>query len=251
MSTPVVSIARRVIVGVIIASFGLAALGGIAVLLGAPLDEIAARVLATTAVVGAFSVAVLCCVALVGRRLQVFGFVGAVVSVIAALLVIWLIWYRGGYGDWWDAFSRGMWTAVTASAAFSLASLLLLLADRRRPTVRVGLSVTIALIAATLSMLVYLIWWSETIDGEAFWRTFGVIAILAALGAIVVPVLSLLLPDARGADARRMPRELAARLVAEADRRGMTVDELVAPVLPPAIPESALADESPRTAADA
>lgn len=233
MNTPAraVSVARRVIVGIIIASFGLAALGGIAVLLGAPLGDEAGRVLATTAVVGAFSVAVLCCVALVGRTLQVFGFIGAAVSVIAALLVIFLVWYRGDFGDWWPDLMRWTWTAVAASAAFSLASLLLLLADRRRTAVRVGLGMTLLLMAATLGMVVYMIWATEI--GEVFWRTFGVIAILAALGAIVVPVLSLLLPDAQGADARRMPRDVAARLVAEADRRGITVDELVAPVLAP------------------
>jgi len=44
----------------------------------------------------------------------------------------------------------------------------------------------------------------------------------------VVPVLSLLLPDRRAAV---IGARLSERLVAEAERRGITVDELVAPVL--------------------
>jgi len=63
-------------------------------------------------------------------------------------------------------------------------------------------------------------------------RVYGILAILVALGAIVVPVLSLLLPDTR--QAHGIPHDLAHRLVTAAAAQGITVEQLVAPVLPPA-----------------
>ncbi|MET0735087.1 MAG: hypothetical protein ABWY55_05505 [Microbacterium sp.] len=247
-----VSTLRRVIVGVIIVSFGLAAIGGIVVLLGGSLGTAAGRVLGTTAVIGAFSVAVLCCAALAGKRLQVFGLVGAAVSVVAAALVVWVIWVPGFSGPGWDFLFRTMWTAVAASAAFALASLLLLLADRRQAAVRIGLAITIVLFAVVLGMVVYLIWWGDTIRGDSFARVLGVFAILAALGAVVVPVISLLLRERPAETLSARARE---RLEAEARQRGITadelVDELLGAALPAAAPAPAVAPGDQATAAPA
>lgn len=226
--TPV-SLARRIIVAVIVISFSAAAISGIVVLLGAELGPTAWRVLSTTSVVGAFSVAVLCCASLVGRRLQTFGYVGAGVSVVGAVLALVALW---GQPTWeaegfWDA----LWTAVAASVAFSFASLLLLLADRRRTAIRVGLIVTLALFAIVFVMVVAPIWTDEY-GGELYSRVLGIVSILAALGAIVLPVLSLLLRE-RPADPRGEPHDATvspaslAMLRAEAGRRGITPDELV------------------------
>ncbi len=224
------AIIRRVIVAVIVVAFSTAALGGIVVLLGASLGETAGRVLGTTAVVGAYSVAVLCCAALAGRRLQLFGYVGAAVCAASAALTIVMIWIvpSGAAGE---ALLNATWTGVAATAGLSLASLLLLLADRRRAAVRGGLYATLAMFAVVLGMTVYLIWWAEHVHSEVFARVLGIAAILAALGAVVVPVLSLLLPDAGRASRAQLPPELAAALLAEAQRRGIGVAELVAPVL--------------------
>lgn len=225
---------RRVIVTLIIVSFGLAALGGIIVLLGGSLGSDAGRVLGTTAVVGAFSVAVLCCAALVGRRLQIFGVVGAAVAALSAAFVVWIIWYRGDDGDLWDVMMRITWTGVALTVAFAFASLLLLLADRRQAAVRIGLAVTILLFAIVLAMTIYLIWAAETIDGDVFGRVLGVFAILAALGAVIVPVVSLLLRAPRPASG--LSDVSQALLEAEAAHRGITADELVDALLRPATP---------------
>ena len=220
---------RRIMVWVIVASFGLAAISGIVVLLGGDLGDAAARVIATTALVGAFSVAVLCCLSLVGRRVQIFGFVGAAASLLTLLLSLVMLWAQDVlFGD---LVFQWLWTGVSATAAASLASLLLLLADRQRSAVRVGLAVTLALFAVVLLMVWYLIWLSDTIQGEGFAR---------ALGGIVVPVLSLLLRDAPAVNAEvdastpstaGISPELTQLLIAEAARRGVSVEALVAPVL--------------------
>jgi len=229
-----VSLARRVIVAVIVVSFSAAAISGIVVLLGAELGPTAWRVLSTTSVVGAFSVAVLCCVSLVGRRLQLFGYLGAGVSVIAAALVLVALWGEVSWQQ--EVFWDSLWTSVAASVAFSFASLLLLLADRRRAAVRVGLVVTLALFAIVFVMVVYPLWTDEY-GGELYSRVLGIVSILAALGAIVVPVLSLLLRERTGSrdvdPEAPLSTSSLALLQAEAARRGVTPDALVDALLRP------------------
>lgn len=226
-STRPIKVFRRAIVAVIIVSFGLAALLGIVVLLGGDLGSEQYRALGTTATIGAFSVAVLCCAALAGRRLQLVGFVGAGVALVSAILSVWLIWYRyDSYPDsLYDTLMRLTWTGIALTVAFSFASLLLLLADRRQAAVRIGLAVTIVLFTVVLGMTIYAIWWSSTITGDAFGRTLGVFAILAALGAVIVPVLSLMLRDAPSTTG--LSPVSIALLDAEAARRGIPVDALV------------------------
>ncbi|NLG63618.1 MAG: hypothetical protein GX539_15375 [Candidatus Cloacimonetes bacterium] len=221
---------RRIVVGLIIASFGLAAVLGIIVLLGFPLGDSTGRVLLTTAIVGLFSVGVLCCASLLGRRTQVFGIIGAVVTALTGAFIVWMIW--ADFFHFEDVFFRAMWTGVAASAGFALSSLLLLLVDRRRPVVRVTLWITLILIGLLFVLTMFSVWIPE-FDWDNLIRVYGILAILVALGAIVVPVLSLLLPDTSRA---ALPHELAERLVAEAAAQGITVEQLVAPVLPPVEP---------------
>lgn len=232
-SAPAVSTLRRVIVGVIVASFTVAAVGGIIVLLGAELGDTAGKVLSSTAIVGSFSVAVLCCASLLGHRVQPVGVVGVAVSVVAAALVLWMLWSGSLLtGEMWETFFRLMWSAVAASAAFSLGSLLLLLTGRRRTPVRVGLFATLALLALLLILTLVLIW-AENLDEQFFPRFIGIVAILTALGAIVVPVMSLLLrdPEQTGPAPSGISAESLARLRDEAARRGVTPDELVEALL--------------------
>ncbi|MDQ2689368.1 MAG: hypothetical protein M3Y29_03720, partial [Chloroflexota bacterium] len=97
---------------------------------------------------------------------------------------------------------------------------------------------TLALIALLLALTLYLTW-ARDIPWDDFARLYGIVAILTALGAIVVPVMSLLMPD-RHADVVITPA-LAERLSAAARARGITVEELVAPVL--ASPEPVVATD--------
>lgn len=237
LPVPRIAVLRRVIVGVIIAAFGIAAVLGIVVLLGVEMGETTFRVLGTTAAIGSFSVGVLCCAALIGRRAQLFGIVGVVVTALSAALVVWTIWVD--VYEFWDAVFRVLWSGVAASSAFALASLLLLLSDRSRTAVRAGLWITLALIGVLLALTLYLIWVSD-VAWDDFGRLYGVVAILTALGAVVVPVMSLLMPDQH---ASALAHGLSERLVAAAKERGITVEELVAPVL--ARPEAVPAAEEP------
>jgi len=223
-----VSRLRRIVVGVIVVAFAIAAAGGIVVLVGGELGDTAARVIGTTAVVGAFSVAVLCCAALLGRTLHAVGLVGVVVSILTGIVVIWTIWHEGPYDGAWDVVVKCAGTGITLTAALALACLLLLLADRHRAAVRAGLVCTLALFAIVVAMILYPIWASETIDSEVYPRVLGIAAILAALGAVVVPVLSLLLPETPAAS---LSHSWVTRIEDEARTRGVTPDEFVSALL--------------------
>lgn len=219
---------RRILVAIVVVAFGIAAILGIVTLIVGSLGETASKVLITTAVIGAYSIGALCCVALVGRRLELFGLIGALVAVAAAAYSVFLVWVSFSFND---AVYRVLWTVMSLTVAWSFASLLLLLSDRRRPVVRWGLRVTLALFVAVL-LVVWFMVWVENWDNDVVPRLLGVLAILATLGAIVVPVLSILLPDQSRAEGA-LPDGVAQALVAEAQRRGVSVEELVRPILRP------------------
>ncbi|WP_404432130.1 hypothetical protein LG299_16285 [Microbacterium lacus] len=247
---PSVSVLRRLIVWIIVISFGLAAIGGITVLLGGSLGEPAGKVLATTAIVGAFSVAVLCCASLLGRRLRAFGVAGVVISLVTLAWSLVLLWASEGLPQG-DAVWRLLGTGIALTAASALASLLLLLADRRRPVVRVGLWVTLGLFAIVVAMVIYLIWAGD-VDSDVFPRVLGIVAILAALGAVIVPVMSLLLRDdaaeraAVGSVTDASARAIADRVQKAAARRGLTIEQFLDAVDPAVDPVHGSFPPAPR-----
>ena len=83
-ASPQLATLRRIIVAVIVVSFSVAAIMGIIALLARDLGDVGVKVLLTTATVGLYSIAVLCCATLAGKRLSGFGIAGAAVAVLAA-----------------------------------------------------------------------------------------------------------------------------------------------------------------------
>lgn len=241
-ASPRLATLRRIIVAVIVASFGVAALLGIVALLARDLGDVGFRILLTTATVGLYSIAVLCCATLAGKRLAGFGLAGAAVTVVTAVYTVTLIWIGDDVRS--DAVFQLLASLSALTVAWALASLLLLLSDRSRPVVAWGLRITLGLFAALL-LLIWLMIWADLGSAEVFGRLLGIVSILAALGAVVVPVASLLLPDSPRA--APLSPELAARLQAEAARRGITVEDLVAPLLvasgPPQLPRGPVGEE--------
>lgn len=249
---------RRWVVGAIIVSFGIAALGGIFVLLSGSWSDTAAKVLATTGLTGLFSVAVLCGAALLGKSAQAFGWVTIIVSVVTLAVILTQLWTDA---DWGDAMFKTDVTLCALSAACAVASLLLLLVAHDRRAVRTLLFVTLGLIALAV-LLTLLPVWNESIgDSDAYWRSAGVVWILAALGTVVLPVLSLLLRGPRGepaetpvtpvpaqeyaqdpgatatgglpgAPAPQLSAASIERIASAARAQGVTADELVERLLP-------------------
>lgn len=192
--------ARRAAVVALVVSISLTAVVGIVVLLTGDFGEVQGRVLTTTLLVAGFSTVALCHLAVAGRPVRVVGFVGLAVSAIAlviGLVLIWTPWdsWSGGSGELWR------WFGVTGILALSLAhaNLLLLLAGRRHPFVRTAMAITVAAIALVALVLILPILSDGAIPGDtgwdAYWRWFGVIAIVDALGTVVLPVVGLLIRD--------------------------------------------------------
>lgn len=238
---------RAVVVKVVIVSFSLAALLGIATLLtGDALGETSDKVLGTTFVVGVESLAVLCYLAVAGTRRAYLGIVGGVISLVPFGLTVWIIWVDD---IWWsDTLFRVLGIGLTLAASLAQASLLAAVADRPRPRVRGLLAVTFVAITALAALISYPIV-TEAELGEWYFRTVGIVAILDVLGTILVIALQKFTaprPAApRSAEAAAsmprdrvlLPPDTEARLVEAARRRGTTpgllLDDLLDDLLDP------------------
>lgn len=229
--------ARRVAIIAIIASLSVTALVGIVVLLTGTNNEVLSNILGTTLVLAAFSVTSLCHLAVVGRAPQIVGFIGIVASGLAFVAAEVLLWSNGNLSDnstqyWFRAL--GVLTVLALSLAH--ANLMLLLESRKRPIVRMGLRITLVLIAVVAIGI-----WIPILDNGIFpdsnsdwyWRVFGVLAILDVLGTIVLPVTGAILRDTpRNAErGLTLPAELAEQLDALAATHNTTRDAVAIDIL--------------------
>jgi hypothetical protein len=219
---PTVRGARRATIVAVVVSLVLAAVLGIAALLGGEFGELQGRILLTTVTVAAFGTTSLCHLAVVTRSVRAVGFTGIAASLVAALCALVLIW-RDWSGEVAEGWSKALALSAIAAVSLAQANLLLLLAGRRHPVIRVSLGVTLLAITAAAVMVALPILTDGDIpgdDGDGYWRALGVVGILDALGTIALPVLGLVLrrPDEHGepqATVRLvldLPAELAERL---------------------------------------
>lgn len=222
---------RSVVVKVVVVSFSLAALLGIATLLGADaLGETGGKVLGTTFVVGVESLAVLCYLAVAGTRRAPLGVAGGVISLVPFALALWFIWVDDLDGDvLWRTFGVG----VTLAASLAQACLLSAVTERPRPRVRALLAATFAAIAVLAVMIVVPIVLEPDV-GDWYWRILGIVAILDVLGTVLVIALQKFTgstPPAPVDDASRLSPATASRLGEAAHRRGTTPSALVEELL--------------------
>lgn len=232
---------RAVVVKVVIVSFSLAALLGIATLLtGDALGETADKVLGTTFAVGVESLAVLCYLAVAGTRRAYLGIVGGLISLVPFGLAVWIIWVDD---IWSDSLFRILVIGLTLAASLAQASLLAAVAGRPRPRVRGLLVATFVAITVLAALIIYPII-TEADPGEWYYRMVGIVAILDVLGTILVIALQKF-TTARPAeaaapgshDALLLPPGTETRLAEAARRRGTTpallLDDLLDDLLDP------------------
>lgn len=222
---------RRLVATLVIGSFTLAALMGIAALLGAgELGETEGRILATTVVVGIESIAVLCYLALAGRPSAWLGAVGAAVSAVAFVVSLDIIWADGEGYRLWGASS-------VVAATFAQASLLVALTARRGREWL--LATTLVAVGVVGAMVVAPILNESFPEGDGYWRVLGVVAILDVLGSLVLIALAVFVraaavPRTGAASAQvdlRVDAAVRDRLVALAAQRGATPSEIIAEAL--------------------
>jgi hypothetical protein len=216
---------RRVVGTVVIVSFSIAALMGIAALLGGgEFGEAQTRVLLTTVVTGTESVAVLCYLAVAGHRLSWLGAVGGLVSLVAFAIAVLMTW---GALD----LDQGVWRTfgVALTVAASIAQVCLLLAlDARRGT-GAALYATCGAIAV-LAVMVCVAILGDGDLGDTFWRSLGVVAILDVLGTVVVSAMGAFRRPAP-AYAGLVDAATEARIKELARERRLSTNELVSEAL--------------------
>jgi hypothetical protein len=219
---------RRLVSTVVIVSFSLAALMGIIALVGGGnFGETEGRVLLTTVIVGVESVAMLCYLALAGHRLAVVGAAGALVSLVAFALALWLTWGHSMVDG--DALWTTFGVAVTVAASLAQASLLLALAGKHR--IGPGLVATLAAITVVAVMTsIPILDGSELSD--AYWRVFGVVAILDVLGTVVLTAIGAFgrRPD-QDTEPRLLTTAVESRLLEAATELGTSPSQLITEAL--------------------
>ena len=230
MATPSTAPVRRWIVRITLGSFSLAALMGIAALLGGgDFGETEGRILLTTLLVGVVSIAVLCYLATAGRSSQPVGVVGGVTAMVPFVTGLLLIW-----GDLQNGPAEGLLrtfgVGVIVAATLAQVCLLLALGEKAAPLARRLLLGTIAL-AALVAVLTSVLVLGYDPDGDGFYRALGVVAILDVLGTVVGAALLKFGPGGSSEDrvgAIDLPPDLEARLARHTGATGQSRDEVVA-----------------------
>jgi hypothetical protein len=221
---------RKVIVRVTIGCFSLAALLGIVALLrGGEFGQTQFRILLTTLLIGAVSIAVLCYLATAGRPSQPVGVAGGVSVLMPLVTALLMIWGDAEYSHA-DGVLKTFGIGTTVAATLAQASLLLALGEQGRPGVRRILGGTLALSAVLAAMASALIAGFAPAEGGYYYRILGVVAILDVLGTVVVAALMKLgggdLDRARAEV--RLPQDLAQGVAEFATKSGQSSDEVVA-----------------------
>jgi hypothetical protein len=226
--------ARRGTVIAIIVSLSITAVIGIFTLLSGEFGDTQARILGTTLLIAAFSITTLCHLAVAGRALRIVGYVGIAVSIIALVAGIFLIWQTLDDFNLVNQVFKAFAAFSVLAMSFAHANLLLLLGERKRPVIRIGLFTTVGLIAIVALLLILPIVTDGAIPGdeaEAYARVVGIVAILDVLGTIVLPVMSRFLRDggARGPETLelRLSPDLAARVESAAAARSISPEQVV------------------------
>ena len=226
---------RRTAVVFVIVSLSLAALLGIVTLFTGEFGEVQAKVMLTTLLVAGFSITALCHLAVVGRAPRLVGFVGVGVSGVALLLGLVLLWRTWeNWNDVWEATLKAFVILAILAVSLAQANLLLLLAGRRHRAVRIGLIVTLVCIALIVALVSPPILTNGDIpgdNGDIYWRFVGVVAILDALGTIVVPVLGRVFREGAAAITVKVDGVPAQTLQRLAHARGISPSEFVAQLL--------------------
>lgn len=200
---------RRAAIWTIIVSLVAAAGIGIATIVTGNFGELQSKVLLTTLAVAAFAILALCHLAIITKEVRALGWIGIATSAIAlasAITLIWWDWGSFGYngpGDVYMAITKTFTMSTLAAVSLAHANLMLLLATTPIRWMRIALDLNLVLIGI-VPLLVFPV---ILTDGQfppaslsdVYWRFFGVIIILDALGTVALPITSLIMRGQRRA----------------------------------------------------
>jgi len=200
---------RRAAIWTIIVALVIAAGIGIATIVGGDFGELQSKVLLTTFAVAAFAILALCHLAIITRDVRIVGWIGIGTSVLAFVTAAILIWWRWddysmmGPGSFYLTITKTFAISTLAAVSFAHANLLLLLANTPIRWMRIALDLNLVLIALVTLFIVPVILSDNNFPpqslADVYWRMFGIILILDALGTVALPVTSLIVRSQRRA----------------------------------------------------
>ena len=203
---PVRGVRRAMVVAVVVSLLAASAMG-IGALLSGEFGDLQARIVLTTLVVAGFGTTALCHLAVVTRAVRLVGFTGLAASAGAAACALFLIWQD------WSTHGPGAVKALILLTVLAVglahANLLLLLAGRPHPAIRVGLVGTLVAVASVAVMIAVPVLTDGAVPGSGdgwYWRWLGVAGIVDALGTVALPVLGLVLRPSRASGRPPIPR---------------------------------------------
>jgi hypothetical protein len=200
---------RRIAIWTIIVSLVVAAGIGIATIVSGDFGELQSKVLLTTLAVAAFAILALCHLAIINKDVRIVGWIGIGTSVVAFVAAAMLIWWPWDYAVYSGPNNLNMvvnkvFTISTlAAVSFAHANLMLLLASTPIRWMRVALDLNLVLIGLVPLIVVPVILTDGTFPpqslADVYWRFFGVVLILDALGTVALPITSLIMRSQRHA----------------------------------------------------
>lgn len=217
---------RKLVIWFVVSSFSIAALMGIVALLGGgSFGDTEAKILLTTVIVGVESIAILCYLAVAGGRSAIVGILGGLVSLVPFGIALALTW--GGY-DGAEALWEVFGVSVTVAASTAQACLLLAMRGRRLGWLLSSTLVTIAIVAAMISLAIV-----DGADlGDGFWRAFGVVAILDVLGTVIIAAMKAFGRDKQPeGEPALLTTAVESRIATAAQERGMSPTALITEAL--------------------
>ncbi len=253
---------RRIIVWVMVVSLVITAAVGIGTLLTGELGETQSKVLITTLAIAGFSVTALCHIAVLNRDVRMVGWAGITSSALGLVAALMLIWRSWDYTDsnseqaLWDFVLKAFAVLLVSALSFAHANLMLLLSNSRRRWMRMALGANLVLITLVAVMVIPPIVtngeFPNALISDTYWRLFGVVAILDALGTIALPVTTLIMrrqhddesvalktaPSALAAVAITLPADLSAVVTERAAAAGVTPAQFVTDTVAQALAQS-------------
>lgn len=200
---------RRVAIWTIIVSLVIAAGIGIATIVSGEFGEIQSKVLLTTLAVAAFAILALCHLAIITRDVRIVGWIGigtSVLAFISATILIWWNWETLGYqgqNSIYLSITKTFAISTLAAVSFAHANLMLLLATTPIRWMRIALDLNLVLIGLVPLIVIPVILTDGNFPpqslADVYWRFFGVVLILDALGTVALPITSLILRSQRRA----------------------------------------------------
>lgn len=168
---------------------------GIWALLAGDFGPTQGRILASTVLIGAFSMLSLGYLAAADKPYEWVGIPGAAANLIFMLLGLFLLWVwpNSGLERNWDVFQELVkYFIISAIVAVSCAhaGLLLLLSENKTKNVRLSLYVTLCAISLVAIMLIMFILKEFADTPDWFLRLLGVLAIIDVVGTIGTPALA-------------------------------------------------------------